>query len=301
MCGIAAISLAAGDNHLNTKTVSAALLRGIESRGRQATGAAWYNEGTHAVQVTKLPVTAETFLQHRDEHLPQAAPVMILHTRYGTHGDGSDRNNLHPVIHNRIIGVHNGVLQNHPDLFKLADSKPTSKVDTEGMMALLNIEEHPTQLLGKIRGDAALAWLDLEDPTVLHMANVTGRPLVIAQTQQGSLIAASTASAINRAAFAGKLNIVYTEEVKEETYLKVIQGVIVESSHIKGVQASSKAFKQQHAWTSGTTGATGAASKRTGTGARGGTRKPAARQPVVADAVFQEPAQSERLPIKVTT
>lgn len=300
MCGIAAISLAAGDNHLNTRIVSAALLKGIESRGRQATGAAWYNEGTHAVQVTKLPVTAETFLNHRLEHLPQAAPVMILHTRFGTHGDGSDRNNLHPVIHNRIIGVHNGVLQNHPELFKIADSTPTSKVDTEGMMALLNIGEHPTQLLGKIRGDAALAWLDLEDPTILHLANVTGRPLVIAQTAQGSLIAASTMATLDRAALAGRLELVYREEVKEETYLKVIGGVIAESSHIKGVKATSKAFKQQHAWTSGTSAA-GAPSKPRGTGARGGTKRPAPSQPAVAQPAFQEPAQAERLPITVTT
>lgn len=285
MCGIAAISLAAGDNHLNTRTVSAGLLKGIESRGRQATGAAWYNEGTHAVQVTKLPVTAESFLTHRIDHLPQAAPVMILHTRFGTHGDGSDRNNLHPVIHNRIIGVHNGVLQNHGDLFKLAKSRPTSKVDTEGMMALLNIDEHPTQLLGKIRGDAALAWLDLEDPSILHLANVTGRPLVIAQTEQGSLVAASTAAALDRAGLAGKLRYVYREEVKEETYLRVVAGVIVESSHIKGVKATSRAFKQQHAWTSGTS-APGAASKPTGTGARSGASRPAQSQPAVAQPVF---------------
>lgn len=296
MCGIAAISVAAGDTYINTRAVSAALLRGIESRGRQATGAAWYDTASHAITVTKLPITAEKFLDHRLEHLPRAAPAMILHTRFGTHGDGSDRNNLHPVVHNRIIGVHNGVLQNHPELFKLAGSKPTAKVDTEGLMALLNIEEHPTQLLGKIRGDAAIAWFDLNDPTVLHLANVTGRPLVIAQTVQGSLIAASTDSALDRAKLGGKLEYVYREEVKEETYLKVVGGIVVESLRIKGVQASSKAFKQQHAWTSGTSKPT---ERRRGTGAQGGARKPAERHAAPTKPSFSDQTDAHGTPTAV--
>ena len=272
MCGIAGISVAADDTTINTAVVSAELLRGIESRGRQATGAAWLGPDGD-VALTKLAVTAKTFLQHRSEHLPVTTPIMILHTRTGTHGSGSNRDNLHPVVHERIVGVHNGVLRNHHKLFTAAKRKPTAEVDSEGIMAILNIEEHPTKVLGKLEGDAAVAWIDLEQPEVLHLACVTGRPLCIGQTKQGSLLFASTAKAVRDAAAEGGLELVFEEEVKEETYLRVVKGIIMESLTIEGVKHSDAAFRQKYAYTSGP----GAADT-----------KPKAKQPAA-----RKPAQSK--------
>ncbi|WIC89112.1 glutamine amidotransferase domain protein [Arthrobacter phage Ottawa] len=256
MCGIAGISVAADDTTINTRVVAAELLRGIESRGRQATGAAWLAKDGNTVDLTKVAVTAKTFLQHREEHLPETTPVMILHTRTGTHGSGANRDNLHPVVHERIVGVHNGVLRNHGKLFTAAKRVPTAEVDSEGIMAILNIEEHPTKVLGQLEGDAAVAWIDLEQPEVLHLACVTGRPLCIGQTKQGSLIFASTTKAVRDAAAAGGLELVFEEEVKEETYLRVVKGIIMESLTIEGVTHSSAAFRQKYAYTSGPGAAT---------------------------------------------
>lgn len=280
MCGIAGISVAVGDTKLNTRVVAEELLLSIESRGRQATGAAWFTPEGDTVDLTKVPVTASHFLKHRLEHLPESTPVMILHTRFGTHGDGSNRLNLHPVVHDRIIGVHNGVLRNHHKLFAAAGRKPIGEVDSEGLMAILNTEEHPTDVLGQMEGDAAIAWLDLAEPEVLHLACVTGRPLCIGQTEEGSLIFASTALAVRNAARAGKVRLVFEEEVKEETYMRVVGGIITEVQTIKGVKHSDAAFRSKYAWTSGT-GATG------GTGGRykpNAAKAPGAAAPAFTDA-----------------
>lgn len=264
ICGIAGLSVAINDTTINTRTVAGKLLSAIESRGRDATGAAWLAVDG-GVDLTKVPVTATSFLKHRLEHIPETTPTMILHTRTGTHGSSQNRLNLHPVVHERIVGVHNGVLRNHGKLFDAAKRLPTAEVDSEGLMAILNTEEHPTEVLGQIEGDAAIAWIDLEEPEVLHLACVTGRPLCIGQTKQGSLIFASTASAVRDAAEAGGLELVYEETVKEETYLKIVGGVILECLTIKGVKHSDKSFREKYAYTSGP-GAAKPASKPAGTG-----------------------------------
>lgn len=276
MCGIAGISVAAGDTKINTRVVASSLLLAIETRGRDATGAAWLNADGDTVDLTKVPVTATSFLKHRTEHLPTTTATMILHTRTGTHGSSQNRLNLHPVVHERIIGVHNGVLRNHGKLFTNSKRKPTAQVDSEGLMAILNTDEHPTEVLGQIEGDAAIAWMDLDEPEVLHLACVTGRPLCIGQTEEGSLIFASTVNAIRDAARAGGLKLAYEETVKEETYMRVVAGVIVECLVIKGVKHSDKAFRDKYAYTSGTGATKGTGYKPNAAKAPGAAAKPAA-------------------------
>lgn len=251
MCGIAGISVGRNDHKMSVETVASELLLGIETRGYDATGAAWYDEVSDTVAVTKVPVIASRFVPARREAFPATTPAMILHTRTGTHGKADDRGNNHPVIHDRIVGVHNGVLRNHKELFELTGRTPKHEVDTEGLMALLNEEEHPTEVLGMIKGDAAIAWIDLEQPEVLHLACVTGRPLYIAQTKQGSLLFASTKSAVHRAAKADGLELVFEEDVETETYMRVTNGIIAECLKIPGVQHSDKAFRAKYAYTSG--------------------------------------------------
>jgi hypothetical protein len=117
-------------------------------------------------------------------------------------------------------------------------------------MALLNTEEHPATVLPHLRGDAALAWLDLRDPSVLHLARVTGRPLCIAQTAGGSLLYASTLQALRDTARTCRLTLAYEEEVPEGTYLKVISGMLAEVTKLSGVVVDAE-FTAKYAYTSG--------------------------------------------------
>jgi hypothetical protein len=74
---------------------------------------------------------------------------------------------------------------------------------------------------------------------------------VVGQTKQGTLLFGSTRDCVNAGAKAGGAELVFIEDVKEETYMKVKDGIIIEHAQISGVKASSKAFQQQYAWTSG--------------------------------------------------
>ncbi|ALY09623.1 glutamine amidotransferase domain protein [Arthrobacter phage Salgado] len=252
MCGIAAISLSPSDRDLHVGEVAASLLRGIESRGRHATGAAWYRHEDDTVAMTKVAATATIFLKHREAILPATTPAMILHTRYATHGNVEDRDNNHPIQHSNILGIHNGVLQNHEEILKGIGATPNTPVDSEAIMALLNGgEKHPAEVLGSLRGDAAVGWIDLREPEVLHLARVSGRPLCIAQTEGGSLLMASTMQTLTDTAKTCKLELVFKEEVPEAKYLRVVAGRIDEYVDIQGVVKAEEGWRKQYAWTSG--------------------------------------------------
>ncbi|ASR83977.1 glutamine amidotransferase domain protein [Arthrobacter phage Shrooms] len=287
MCGIAAISLSPNDRDLNVAKAAASLLRSIEKRGRHATGAAWYRHEDDTVAVTKVAATATIFLKHREEILPETTPAMLLHTRYATHGNVEERANNHPIQHDMILGVHNGVLQNHEAILKDLKVTPNTPVDSEAIMALLNDPtQHPASVLGSLRGDAAIGWIDLREPEVLHLARVSGRPLCIAQTKGGSLLMASTMEALNQAAKDAGVEFDFTEEVPEAKYLRVAAGRIDEYVDIQGVVKAEDDWREQFAWTSGT-GAAKAAPTAPGKGSGTST----AKTPAKAAAATTTPAK----------
>lgn len=251
MCGIAGLSLSPQDTKMNARTAAEALLLGIASRGRHATGAAWYRPEQDDVALTKVAAPVTRFLPARIHLLPEATSAMLLHTRYATHGTVDDRGNNHPVEHGHIMGTHNGVLRNHAELYRLSGRTATHEVDSEAVMALLNTDRHPAEVLPQIRGDAALAWIDLRDPSTLHLARVTGRPLCLAQTAGGSLLYASTLQALRAAATACRVDLAYEEEVPEGTYIKVVRGMLAEVTKLDGVVVDA-AFTAKYAYTSGT-------------------------------------------------
>jgi hypothetical protein len=250
MCGIAGISLSPNDTTLDAAQLATDLLMGIASRGPDATGAAWYDADSDSVQLTKIAVNTTKFLAARQSIMPKQTPVMILHTRFATTGDKSNRANNHPIHYGSVIGVHNGVLWDHHGMFRDMKKEPLAQVDSEAIMALLDGAKAPEKVMRKIAGDAALAWIDLNDPEVLHLARVVDRPLHIAQTEGGSLLFASTAAAVEAAARNAKVKIVFRQEVAEAKYLKVKHGVIQEFLDIPGVQKRA-GWADRYAWTSG--------------------------------------------------
>lgn len=250
MCGIGGLSLSPTDSKTNARRAAEALLMGIASRGRHATGAAWYDPERDEVALTKLAIPAARFIPARAHLFPDSTSAMLLHTRYATHGSVEVRGNNHPVQHGAILGTHNGVLRNPQELYRAAGRTARHEVDSEAVMALLDAGGHPAEVLPQVRGDAALAWIDLRDPATLHLARVTGRPLCIAQTAGGSLLYASTAQAIRDAARACRVSLAYEHEVAEGTYLKVIDGMIAECTPMAGVVVDA-AFTAKYAYTSG--------------------------------------------------
>ena len=98
MCGIAGFSLNPDEN-IDARNLSIELLRGIETRGRHATGVAVAIR--NAVQVQKAALPASDFVRTLD--LDAAATTAILHTRYATQGSPKNPVNNHPIRSGNIV------------------------------------------------------------------------------------------------------------------------------------------------------------------------------------------------------
>jgi glucosamine 6-phosphate synthetase-like amidotransferase/phosphosugar isomerase protein len=231
MCGIAGFSLSTAARNVDTNVLTSALLLSIEERGRDAAGVAWADEASNDVWIQKHGVRASQFIPHIDPM--DGARAAVLHTRAATKGSKSDNLNNHPIEQNGLIGVHNGVIWNDDEIFKMLECKRHGKVDSEAAFALLShldqLDAEPRDVLPLIEGSAALAWLNVNDaPGTLHLARVASSPLIVAQSRMGSLLFASTRKALIEAARVASFRIKYVNELPEGTYMRVRDGRITD-------------------------------------------------------------------------
>jgi glucosamine 6-phosphate synthetase-like amidotransferase/phosphosugar isomerase protein len=226
---------------VDTNKLATALLLGIEERGRHATGAAW-TDGNDTVWIRKEASPATTFV--KDDHVPSEATTFIAHTRWATQGSPKNNENNHPIDARGIIGVHNGCIYNDDALFdRLGKSTRIAQVDTEAIFAwIARSGKKITDALTDLRGSAAIAWYE-QDSRTLHLARVSSSPLIIAVTAEGSLLFASTESALRAAERATGVTIKDIDHVAEGTYLQVRDGNVIHAD----------LFQTQHGRTLSTT------------------------------------------------
>jgi hypothetical protein len=240
MCGIAGFSLSPNERPINANRLARHLLLGIESRGKDATGAAWRTDQGLGVVIQKKDMTASKWVNSLS--VPRTASEVLLHTRAWTQGPPAVAANNHPITVGPITGVHNGMVWNDLEIFNDLGKYGVSRqaaVDSEAIFALLAHGagvypvEHDTDLLEMVQGSAAIAYFDTTGPNnELHLARICGSPLVIAQTDAGSLVFASTVEAIEQAMFHMHLTIDYMDEkVKEGTYFRIREGLIAEKQN----------------------------------------------------------------------
>lgn len=226
MCGICGISLAPGST-LNATKTTRTLLTAIEERGRHATGIATAG-CTRPLHVTKAAMPARQFV-HK-VHVPDGATAILGHTRWASHGSPADNDNNHPIVveaahGGTVAGVHNGVLMNDDDLFdELGPESRIAEVDSEAAFAWiarsgLDIPD----ALADVRGSAALAWIDSTEPDTVHLARAESSPVHLGHLIDGSMLFASTASAVRAGAKAAGIDIKALVPVDEGTHL-VIRG-----------------------------------------------------------------------------
>ena len=244
MCGIAGFCLSP-EEKLNARKVSMCLLAQIQSRGTDATGAAWVVPSSKKtskksrIVVSKAPVPARLFdpylVNGNGMSMPVATRRAVLHTRYATQGDPLNNNNNHPIVSGRIVGVHNGHLSNDDAMFAHFGDRASriGEVDSEAAFALLDLTRYePEQVLRSLQGRAALAWFNAKDKRDLHLARVAGSPLAIGGTAKGSFFFASTLPLLVKGCENAGVNLSWVEDVQEGTYLRVRNGEIVELEEI---------------------------------------------------------------------
>lgn len=245
MCGIAGFNLHPDDvGVIDTTTVSEALLHDIVTRGRDATGAAWFDPETGRCMVQKNDDPATKFVGYMD--VPKNTQTAIFHTRASTQGSPTLNENNHPIVVRDLVGIHNGVCRNDDEIFEMVgEEKRTAQVDSEAIFAAINfghwqtngkpaISDNLLKILGVVKGGAAIAWLEYATQNSLKLARISSSPLMVATSENGSFFFASTALALRDAARKAdfKLQGSITDDthaVPEGTYLQVVEGSIVAS------------------------------------------------------------------------
>lgn len=227
MCGIAGASINPADT-FDVTALTNGLLLGIENRGRHATGVAWTDlEGD--TWINKDAIAASTFI--RGEHVPDRASAVLAHTRWATQGSPKNNDNNHPIDVGGIVGIHNGCIYNDDAIFEMIGAdKRIAEVDSEAIFAALVHAGKPvTEVLPLLGGSAAIAWIDLNDASILHVARVSSSPVVFGVTESGSLIFASTLEALERGIANAGLVLEYHWSMPEGHYLQVRDGKIIGS------------------------------------------------------------------------
>lgn len=188
MCGIFGYI---GSSNDAPKKVFAGLLD-IEYRGYDSWGVAYFS-AKGKVQ------SAKWITEKRVGFLPSsfkfpASNISIGHTRWATHG-GVTEDNAHPhsSCDNKLVLVHNGIVENYLELKKgLKNHKLKSETDTEVITHLIedqlknkSLKEAVAAVFNKMEGLSAIVVSDGKE----IVACKVGSPLVIGKTENGYVVA----------------------------------------------------------------------------------------------------------------
>lgn len=225
MCGIGGFSLSE-NSKLNSRKLANTMLTLLETRGSDASGAAWHSQSGYGYIKRNVRGSALNL-----RSIPRRTDAVILHTRLATHGSPKVQANNHPVISpdNSIKLVHNGVIYNH-DLVRSELPFKLPQVDTSVIPALLQQEQ--IDGIAKLDGDASIAWLSDDQLGDLHLARIEHSPLAICQTQDGSFFFASTEAILDKFLKKLKLSATFYLKMPERTGYTIRRGRIVETLSI---------------------------------------------------------------------
>lgn len=204
MCGIGAFHIVGGE-FCPTKCARV-LLRLLEVRGRDASGVAWHEESAGSVETMVMKGALKGSDLAKQIETGSIGSTGIVHTRWATQGSPSDNANNHPIDVAGLVGVHNGHVKNDRELFGKIDAAVygrVGQVDSEAAFAWMahGGEADMVSRMGKIQGNAALLWLETGDERQrLFAARLTSSPLVLGQTEKGSVILASTKAILDETA-----------------------------------------------------------------------------------------------------
>ncbi len=185
MCGIAGFFLInpkknSPEQKLAIFTIFTKLFEETQSRGTDASGFSYIDEGRHNELITvKGPITSKNmvkekkFLRLKNE-LPQA---LIAHCRAATQGSPVENFNNHPItVDKKIALIHNGMIGNDASLKIDYDLKSKSKGQVDSEIIPLLIQLRIKQLMQK-KADAGNSQEDLDTISVAKAINMTSQEL----------------------------------------------------------------------------------------------------------------------------
>jgi len=159
-------------------------LRRLEYRGYDSAGIAFFSDSGIEIRRCAGKIRELTSLIELENPLSNVA---IGHTRWATHGRPSDEN-AHPHRSDRIVLVHNGIIENYLHLKETLTEKGyefKSETDTEVLCHLIEeyakrhpFEEAVREALKEVKGTYALVIVKEDEPTKIVGARKDS-PLVL--------------------------------------------------------------------------------------------------------------------------
>jgi len=213
MCGIFGFVAAPGAVGDNTSIQQAvrALVRLSEPRGREATGLALALPAEIAVYRRPLPpgrvLARPGFQRFLDETLPSGRAsfagvelAMLGHCRLVTNGTQAIEANNQPVLHRRLVGVHNGIITNPDALLAQAGVPGVVELDSEALFRHFGSQLDAGAPVGdalactfsRLEGEASIAAIAREE-NELVLATNSGCAYYAETAPPGVLVFASEA------------------------------------------------------------------------------------------------------------
>jgi hypothetical protein len=170
------------------------LLLSMEDGGKDATGIAFImpNDIVYAKQKGKASEVISSTFEADIEKYSSISKAIILHTRQYTHGSPDNNDNNHPIIGNKYILVHNGIVH--------TDRKYPAKGETDSEQMLRSIEFNGLNKgLNKCSGWVATIFADIQNLKDFYwFANPTASMSAGYDTERNIWFLASTFAIINK-------------------------------------------------------------------------------------------------------
>lgn len=223
MCGIAGFSLNSSSS-ADVTAMARVLLASVAERGADASGCVYEHHGK--IIVLKQPGGASSFLSQIS--LPHDVRGLLMHVRDHTKGRPSLPANNHPITHGRIIGVHNGRVENDEQVFSTLGrdrAEPGMTVDSEAIFAALDDCDSAVDAFEMIEGSVATGWIDAATPRSVFLARGFGRPLWKGHFS-GGILWASTLEALEIAEEFLGISL-HKRPIRPGTILEMCDGAII--------------------------------------------------------------------------
>jgi glucosamine 6-phosphate synthetase-like amidotransferase/phosphosugar isomerase protein len=218
MCGILGMAFQRGHTMKDSgevKDILHKLFVESEVRGGTATGCSFVD--LHDAMIIKHHIRAKRFIE-TDYYInavnkrivmgTDSEPIIILgHTRLKTKGTQYESHNNHPIVTDKVVGVHNGVISNDDALFDLYNMPRKGRVDSEAIFRVIehhlknkmDMENAICAASNVLLGSYACAAVELKIPWTLWLFRNSGPISLFRYPAKGLVIFASAERFIKEA------------------------------------------------------------------------------------------------------
>lgn len=198
--------------------------RGTDSAGLALLGAAPRLGGARGGGCRVVKGRGRFSAVWRPEFLPELdrAAVAVGHTRWATPADAGPMGVA--GVSAAVVGTHNGDVDAAAPRARFAPPPPSGATDSEPIFQLLAGRRTPAEITGVLRalgGRVALAWVERDRPTEVHLARGALSPLTVAVDTDQNIYWASNPRWFREVERHTRVRFAAVVLLREGTYLKV--------------------------------------------------------------------------------